>query len=64
MKQCQNKLNNECIIWCKYFNEPNDIKYYHILNGHFNEKINTLKQIKSNNGRREEEKLTSGPVTC
>ena len=64
INQCKKVLNNEHITWCEYLNNPNDFKYYHILNGDLNEKLETYKQIKSNNRRREEEKLPCDPVTC
>ena len=53
IKQCQKVLNDEHITWCEYLNNPNDFKYYHILNGDLNEKLETYNQIKSNNRRRE-----------
>ena len=58
IKDCMEVLYNEHITWCKYFNEANDYKYSHILNGDLNEKLETLKQIQSNNRKREEDSST------
>ena len=55
---CMQVLDNEHITWCKYLNEANDYRYSNILNGDLNEKLETLKQIQSNNRKREEDSST------
>ena len=58
IKECKTILDNEHITLCQYLNEENYYKYSHILNGDLNEKVETLRQIQSNNRKREEDSLT------
>ena len=55
VKQCNEELDNEHIIWCKFMNKDDEYKYSHILNGDINEKKEASKQIKQKNLIREEE---------
>ena len=56
IESCQQKIDNEHLTWCAKLNSENEFKYSHILNGNLEEKIKTLKQIKSNEKRRNDEK--------
>ena len=51
-------LDNEHITWCKYLNAANNYRYSDILNGDLNEEFESLKQIRSNNRKREEDSST------
>ena len=48
IKSCNQIIDNEHLTWCEKLNSENEFKYSHILNGNLEEKIKTLKQIKSN----------------
>ena len=43
--------------WCEVLNSKNDYTYLNLLNGTLREKIETFKQINSNEKRRQEEEL-------
>ena len=55
VKECLKEINNEHLTWCEEINSKNDYTYSNLLNGSLKEKIETLKQIVSNEKRRKEE---------
>ena len=57
VNSCQERIDNEHLTWCEKLNAENDFRFSHLLNGNLMEKINTLKQIRSNEKRRLEEKI-------
>ena len=50
------ELDNEHLKWCQYMNKESDLKYLDILNGDLQQKINTFKQIQSNQELRKAER--------
>ena len=56
VQSCQQIIDNEHLTWCEKLNSEDDMKYSHLLNGNLMEKVQTLKQIKSNEKRRQDEK--------
>ena len=57
VKKCLKLLDNEHLTWCEVLNSKNDYTYLNLLNGTLREKIETFKQINSNEKRRQEEEL-------
>ena len=60
---CKKEFDNNHLTWCEKINKENDFRYIHLLNGNLEEKLETLKQIKSNESMRNEERKTCDPVT-
>ena len=56
VQSCQQIIDNEHLTWCEKLNSEDDMNYSHLLNGNLMEKVQTLKQIKSNEKRRQDEK--------
>ena len=44
------------LTWCKKINKENDFRYIHLLNGTLEEKLETLKQMKSNDSMKNEDR--------
>ena len=63
ISSCKKELNNNHLTWCEKINKENDFRYIHLLNGTLEKKLETLKQIKSNETRRNEERKPCDPVT-
>ena len=55
VKKCLKLLDNEHLTWCEVLNSKNDYTYLNLLHGALREKIETFKQINSNEKRRQEE---------
>ena len=63
ISSCKKEFDNNHLTWCEKINKENDFRYIHLLNGNLEEKLETLKQIKSNESMQNEERKTCDPVT-
>ena len=55
---------NTHLTWCtKKIKKENDFRYIHLLNGTLEEKLETLKQIKSNDSMKNEDRKPCSLVT-
>ena len=57
------ELDNNHLTWCEKINKENNFRYIHLLNGTLEEKLETLKQIKSNESMINEDRKPCDPVT-
>ena len=62
IKSCQKELDNQHITWGDKINEDKDFRFWHLLNGTLQEKVQTLKQIKLNEKNRNIERIPCDPV--
>ena len=58
VKTCGKEIDNKHLTWCEKLNFEKDYRFSHLLNGNLKEKLDTLKQIKHNEFRRNEERIT------
>ena len=55
IKSCLKKIDNEHLTWREKLNDEYNFRYAKLINGNLMEKIQTMKQIKSNERRRREQ---------
>ena len=58
---CKNEIDNEHITWCSKTNGENSYRFEHLLKGTLQEKIQTMRQIKSNEEIRNIERIPCDP---
>ena len=58
---CRQELDNDHITWCGKITADNSYRFEQGLNGTLQEKIHTLKQIRSNEKIRNNERIPCDP---